>query len=264
MNKRFLGLSLALLLLSTSTNASSSEDDEWEFLMVFPLLWAPSIEGSVSTGGDVVRVDVPFESILDGLAFGLMGDFYASKGNWLIGVRTNYLYTKDSTQTSGLSGDFLGVVSPGHDITTNLHLSVNDLFFGYEVYPKLEILTGIRHTYSHVELEVRALSDEGFININSTTVLANEHLYDWLVGLKYSEFFNDNWGISVMADFNLAGDNDVNRGFNLMGIYRFNDAHNLWFGYRYLNIANSLESGDSIIKIDLKEKGPQIGYAYSF
>lgn len=262
-----LGLFLLVLigLYPLAISAENSEDDEWRFLLVFPMIWAPSIEGSVSSGSDVVRVDTPFDSILDGLAFGLMGDFYATKDKWLIGIRTNYLYTKESTQTKGLTGPIFGsVISPGHEITTKMHLSVNDLFFGYEVYPQLELLTGVRHTYSRVELDINALSSEGIINVNRSSLLAKEHLYDWLIGLKYNKYFNDNWGLSVSADFNLVGDNDVNRGFNLMGIYRFTEAHNLWFGYRYLNIANSIPSGTITIDIDLEEKGPQLGYAYAF
>ncbi|MGY3571554.1 hypothetical protein [Vibrio paucivorans] len=257
---------LSVLALSSPVFANDIQsDDEWEFLLVFPMIWAPSIQGDVNSGGDVVRVDVPFENILDGLAFGLMGDFYAQKGKWLVGVRANYLYMKDEATTQGMTGPIFGtVISPGHNVTTRMHLSVNDLFFGYEVYPKLEILTGVRHTFSQVQLDISARSDEGLININTSSILADEHLFDWLVGLKYNTYFNDDWGISVSADFNLAGDNDVNRSFNLSGIYRFNESHNLWFGYRYLNIANETRSGDTVLEIDLVEKGPQLGYAYSF
>ncbi|MBW3697738.1 hypothetical protein EK599_18825 [Vibrio sp. T187] len=258
-------LLLLLILLSPAAFSENADDEEWEFLIVFPMLWAPSIEGSVSSGPDKVRVDVPFENIWDGLAFGIMGDFYASKGKWLVGVRTNYLYMKDTTETSGLTGPLTGtIISPGHEFTTSMHLSVNDLFFGYEVYPNLEILTGVRHTFSRVELDIRAIDNTGFININGSSLLADEHLFDWLVGLKYNKFFDDQWGVAVSADFNVAGDNDVNRGFNVMGIYRFTEAHNLYFGYRYLNIGNTMDTGGVDIEIDLVEKGPQLGYAYSF
>jgi len=260
---------LALLFfqapLLVAATQETTVEDEWEFLFVFPMLWTPSIEGNVSSGQDVVRVDVPFENIWDGLAFGLMGDFYASKGKWLVGARTNYLYMKDSSETQGLTGPLTGaIISPGHKITTEMHLSVNDLFFGYEVYKNLELLTGLRHTFSRVSLDINALSNDGIVNINGSSILADEHLFDWLLGLKYNHYFNDQWGIAVSADFNVAGDNDVNRGFNLMGIYRFTKAHNLWFGYRYLNIANTTQSGSVELQIDLVEKGPQLGYAYYF
>lgn len=253
------------LLVFLSASVFANEEEEWDFLLVFPMVWAPSIEGSVSSGQDVVRVDVPFENIWDGLAFGLMGDFYATKGKWLVGARANYLYMKDSTQTKGLNGPITGsVISPGHDITTRMHLSVNDLFFGYEVFPNLELLTGVRHTYSQVELDINALSNGGLINVNGSALLAKEHLFDWLVGIKYNKYFDDRWGISVSADFNVVGDNDVNHGFNIMGIYRFTEAHNLWFGYRYLNIANEMKQDGMNLEIDLVEKGPQLGYAYRF
>ncbi len=113
-------------------------------------------------------------------------------------------------------------------------------------------------------MDINALSNDGLINVNGSALLAKEHLFDWLVGIKYNKYFDERWGISVSADFNVAGDNDVNHGFNIMGIYQFTEAHNLWFGYRYLNIANEMKAEGVNIEIDLVEKGPQLGYAYRF
>lgn len=262
---RLLTLLIALVLVVCSVNAESKEESQsWELLLVFPMVWTPSIEGSLTSEGDRVDISVPFSDIWDGLSFGLMGDFYARKDRWLMGIRTNYLYMSNDTITRGLTGPFSGaVIMPQHKIDTNIHLSVNDFFFGYEVFPNLELLTGVRHTYSRLDMAINPLSD-GLIELEGSAVLADEHLFDWLVGLKYTEYFNDNWGISLAVDTNFYGDNDKNQNISLSGVYRFNDKHNLWFGYRYLKIVNKITGGGYDIEIDLVEKGPQLGYAYAF
>jgi hypothetical protein len=80
------------------------------------------------------------------------------------------------------------------------------------------------------------------------------------VGLKYAHWFNQDWGLSLTVDTSIAGDNDVNRGLNLAGMYRLSNLNNIWFGYRYLNIQN--DSGTT--QIDVTQQGPMIGWAFSF
>jgi hypothetical protein len=247
---------VTLLLLSLcSVNAQAEESsDEWQFMLIFPMLWAPGIDGSIGSDSGKVDVSVPFSDIWDGLSFGLMGDFYARKDKWLLGVRTNYLYMNTDATLGG------GIIVKPHDLETNVHLSVNDLIFGYDVYQKLELLTGIRHTFSQVDMKIRVQDGSGFIGTDADVLLAHEHLFDWVVGLKYTEQFGDNWGLALSVDTSIVGDNDTNRSFQLSGTYSFTEAHNLYFGYRYLNIVNQVQG----IEIDLVEAGPQLGYAYRF
>ena len=255
---------VTLLLLSLcSVNAHAEESsDEWQFMLIFPMLWAPGIDGSIGSDSGKVDVSVPFSDIWNGLSFGLMGDFYARKDKWLLGVRTNYLYMNTDT-----SFQHSGIVSADLDLETGVHLSVNDLIFGYDVYNKLELLTGVRHTFSLVNMTVTGSVGIGSgsifgreYDVDSEFQLAKEHLFDWVVGLKYTEQFGDNWGLALSVDTSIVGDNDTNRSFQLSGTYSFTEAHNLYFGYRYLNIVNQVEG----IEIDLVEAGPQLGYAYRF
>lgn len=245
---------LLLLCTCTAHAQTQGENDEWEFMLIFPMLWAPGIDGSIGTDSGKVDVSVPFSDIWDGLSFGLMGDFYARKDKWLLGFRANYLYMKTEATLGG------GLLLKPHDLETNVHLSVNDLIFGYDVYQKLELLTGLRHTFSQVDMKIRVQDGSGFIGSDADVLLAHEHLYDWVVGLKYTEEFGQNWGLALSADVSILGDNDRNQSFQLSGTYSFSKTHNLYFGYRYLNIVNEVEG----VEIDLVEAGPQLGYAYRF
>lgn len=236
-----------------SANERASYDDEWEFLLVFPMIWTPSISGTAGDADGRTDIDIPFSNIVKNLNFGIMGDFYAQKNKWLFGFRTNYLHIKsDTSSTYSPNSPFIP------DITANINLdatmSLNDLFGGYEVAGGLVLLTGVRHTYSRFNVGV---------SINGTPIdpiTSSGHQFDWLVGLKYAHWFNPSWGLSLTVDSSIAGDNDVNRGINLAGMYRLSELNNIWFGYRYLNIQN--DSGTT--QVDVTQQGPMIGWGFTF
>ncbi len=88
-------LSMVLLMLMTHFAAFASEEyelgpdsydegkDEWSYLIAFPMVWAPDISGSISADRERVDIDVPFKNIIDNLNFGVIGELYAQKGDWL-------------------------------------------------------------------------------------------------------------------------------------------------------------------------------------
>ncbi|ABV86567.1 hypothetical protein [Shewanella pealeana] len=270
-------LTAVLLMMVTQSAAFASDEyevgpdsydegkDEWNYLIAFPMVWAPDISGSISADADRVDIDVPFKNIIDNLNFGVIGELYAQKGDWLYSLRINYLRVKSDSQTEGLKGPITGgIISPGHNIETDMHLAVNDFLAGYEVTPGLRLFTGVRHVFSKIDLNVKPLSDDGLIHINANIPIADEHLFDWLVGVTYRYWLSESWGVSVGADTKIYGDNDRDYGFNASALYRFGDLHNVWIGYRYLQIGNDSEVDGVQYEMDFIEKGPQIGWAFSF
>ncbi|MGV2989345.1 hypothetical protein ACE1OE_17005 [Vibrio sp. E150_011] len=256
---RILQWGLILSLLFTSQMAlSNSKSDEWQYLLVFPMIWAPSITGTTGPAGDKVNIDIPFDNIVDNLHFGLMGDFYAQKNKWLFGIRANYLHVKNDSSTQA------GILVPSFNIALDAQMSLNDAFGGYEVTKGLVLLSGVRHTYSNIKVDVAPNSDRPFWNDKSGTIVAKGHQFDWLIGLKYQHRFNEDWGISLTVDTSVVGDNDVNRGINLAGTYRLSKLNNIWFGYRYLNIQNTTDSNKGPVEVDVTQKGPMLGWAFSF
>ena len=240
-------------------------DDNWQYLISFPMVWMPKIDGTIEADRERVDLKIPFKNIIDNLHFGIMGDLYAQKGRWLYSLRLNYLLVKSDTQTEGLSGPITGgIISPGHNFETTIHMAANDFLAGYEVTPGLRLLAGVRQIYSKLELDITPLSDDGFIKVNERINVSRENDFDMLVGLTYRYWFDDDWGISAGLDTKLFGQSDRNNGFNISVMYRLNEVHNIWIGYRYLHIGNDIEKEEVVQKTDFKEYGPQFGWAFRF
>ena len=157
-------LTVILLLMLANSAAQADDiyqvgpdspvDDEWNYLIAFPMVWAPDISGSIIADAERVDIDVPFNDILSNLNFGVIGELYAQKGNWLYSLRVNYLRIKSDSNTEGLTGPITGgIISPGHNVETDMHLAVNDFLAGYEVAPGLRLFTGVRHVFSKIDLK---------------------------------------------------------------------------------------------------------------
>ena len=129
---------LFLALLTTgqvSQTAAADPSNKWDFAIVFPMIWAPEIKGKVEGGGDRIDINVPFDQIVENLNFGLMGDFYATRGKWSYALKLNYLQTKDETVTDGLNSPIWGIpIAPQHKVKTELRMSANDLLVRYQVH----------------------------------------------------------------------------------------------------------------------------------
>ena len=239
--------------------------DDWNYLVAFPMVWAPSINGEITTDGERLELEIPFSDIFDSLNFGLIGELYAQKGKWLYSLRFDYMRVSSKTDTEGLTGPLTGtVIAPAHRIRTKLQMAANDLLVGYEVYPGLRLLTGVRHIYANANLEVSPLSDEGIIKIEDSFNLTTTSDFDWLVGATYRYWFTDDWGVAAAFDTKIVGDNDRDIGFNAQAIYRFGGLHNVWIGYRYLQIGNDSIENNIKTEVDFIQHGPQIGWAFTF
>lgn len=247
------------------TYQENPDFDDWNYLVAFPMIWAPSINGEIDTEGERVDIEVPFSNIVENLHFGMIGELYAQKGKWLYSLRLDYMRVKTSEETQGLTGPITGgIISPGHKFDIKIQMAANDLLVGYEVYPGLRILTGVRQIYAKVDLSVSPLSSEGIIHINKYINITHSNQFDWLVGATYRYWLSDYWGISAAFDTMLYGDSDRDLGFNVAAIYRFGDFHNIWMGYRYLQIGNDSIEDDIKTEIDFIQHGPQLGWAFTF
>jgi len=251
--------------IGPDTYKENPEFDDWHFLIAFPMIWAPSINGEIIADTERVDIEVPFNNIIENLHFGMIGELYAQKGKWLYSLRLDYMRIKTSEETLGLVGPITGgIISPGHKFDIKLQMAANDLLVGYEAYPGLRILTGIRQIYAKVDLNISPLSNEGLIQIEKKLNLTHSNQFDWLVGATYRHWFSDDWGISAAFDTMLYGDSDRDFGFNVAAIYRFGDLHNIWMGYRYLQIGNDSIENNIKTEIDFIQHGPQVGWAFTF
>ena len=231
-----------------SGNPLPAREDKWRFTIAFPMLWAPDIDGNIR-GEEPVDFKVKFDDILDRLSFGLMFELYANRGPYGMAFRTSYMRVEDENSRSGLIDT---------RIKTSLDMAVSDLLASFRVHDKVRLVTGLRHVYAKVELDV--FSQIGSQEIfNESITVADESDIDSLLGINFNHWFNDRWGIMLNADSNIAGDNDRDHGVELRALYRLGKLNNFWFGYRYLRIGNDY-SGDNIdYKVDMTQTGPTLG-----
>jgi hypothetical protein len=76
-----------LLFISLLQPGVAQTQDKWHYSLVFPMIWAPDIEGSIEGGGERIDFTIPFGDIVENLNIGIMGEFFAEKGNWSYGIK---------------------------------------------------------------------------------------------------------------------------------------------------------------------------------
>ena len=264
MTIRIITLFIATLVTLLPINKTVAAAGAWDFTIAFPMIWAPEINGKVEGGGDRIDINVPFDKIVEDLNFGLMGDFYATRGKWSYALKLNYLQTKDETVTDGLDSPIWGIpIAPRHQVKTELKMSANDFLVRYQAHKYALFYTGVRYFFTKVDMDITPLGT-GIIAIDKHINIADEHLFDWLIGITLGHWFNSHLGFSLSGDAAIAGDNDKDYSANTILFYRLNKLHNIWAGYRYLEISNESES--DVGKLDMKfaQQGPMIGWAFTF
>jgi len=255
---------LSTALISQAVAASDATSDQWKFTIAFPMVWAPDINGKIEGDGNRVDISIPFDQITENLNFGFMGDFYAAKGKWSYVLKLTYLRTEDETVTDGLDAPNWGItIAPQHQIITELQLSANDLLVRYETHKNVLLYTGVRYFFTKVDMDITPLGP-GIITISQNINVADEHLFDWLIGISLSHKFNNRWGFMITGDAGLAGDNDRDFSVNAVVAYKINKLNNVWVGYRYLEIGNDTESDGLEFDITFAQQGPMLGWAFTF
>jgi hypothetical protein len=236
-----------------SGNPLPARDDQWQFTIAFPMIWAPAINGKIR-GGEPLDFTIPFKDILDKLSFGLMFELYANRGPYGLAFRTNYLRTEDEVSRSGLLET---------RISTRLDMGVNDLLASFRVHDKVRLVTGVRHILAKVELDVYSTLGNTEV-FNERIVVTDDHKFDLLLGINFNHWFNDKWGIMLNSDLGVAGDNDRDFSTEFRALYRLSDLNNFSFGLRYLNIGSDAIVDGVATSLDMQQVGPTVGWVFTF
>lgn len=258
-------LSVFLALSTTKARATeTSGGDQWNFIVAFPMIWAPEISGKVAGDCDNINIKIPFEDIVKDLNFGFMGDFYAIKGRWSYALKLTYLQTKEDTTTDELKGPTWGItIAPQRQIKTDLKLSANDFLVRYDLYKNILAYTGVRYFYTKIDMNIKPFGS-GIITVDRHINIANDNLFYWIVGFSYSHWFSQLIGFGLSGDTAVAGDNDRDISANIVMFFRLSKLNNIWAGYRYLQIGNKTESDVGALDITFTQQGPMLGWAFTF
>ena len=146
-------------------------------------------------------------------------------------------------------------------IETDLKMGVNDFLATWQVHDDVRLVTGIRHVHAKLNLGIttRLPPDQ-----TEQVKVTDDNMYDFLFGLSYSHWFNQRWGLMLNADVGLFGDNDRDFSAEFRALYRISDLNNVWFGVRYLQIGNDSTASGHLVKTDMTQAGPTVGWAFTF
>ena len=236
-----------------SGNPLPRREDQWRFTIAFPMVWMPGIDGKIR-GGENIDFTISFDDILDSLSFGMMFELYANRGPYGLAFRSNYMRVEDENSRSGLLDT---------RVETELHMGVNDLLASFRVHDKVRLVTGVRHVFAKLELDI--YSTLGNIEIIDRQVtVTDENMFDLVFGINFNHWITDKWGLMLNADLGVAGDNDRNEAVEFRALYRISDLNNFGVGYRYLHIVNDSEDEGIIYEVDMTQHGPTFGWAFTF
>lgn len=260
MTKSIIAAGLALLMALTAQTARSDSgnplpatDDQWRFTIAFPMIWAPEINGKIR-GEESIDFTIKFSDILENLSFGFMGELYANKGPYGFAFRTNYMSVENEMSRTGLV-----------DISaqTELTMGINDLLASFRVHDKVRLVTGVRHVFAKLDLDVQTSIGDNEI-LNEQVTVMDDNSYDLLFGINLSHWFTDRWGIMLNSDVGVVGDNDRDFSIEFRALVRVSELNNFWFGFRYLNIGSDTHTDGVELKVDMTQLGPTVGWAFTF
>ena len=236
-----------------SGNPIPATDDEWRFTIAFPMIWAPQVTGKIR-GDEQIDFTIEFRDILDNLDFGFMGELYANKGRYGFAFRTNYMRVENEMSRTGLVN---------LRAQTELTMGVNDLLASFQVHDKVRLVTGVRHVFAKLDLDLETSIGNGEV-VNSELTITDSDNLDLLFGLNFTHWLSDRWGLMLNADIGIVGDNDRDFSTEFRALYRISKLNNFWFGYRYLLIGSDATADGVDYKLDMTEVGPTVGWAFTF
>ena len=248
----------AMACTTAAAFASEAADEPWQFGVTIPL-WAPQINGNVTTKGVQRDVDISFDQLKDHLdaAFSLAVDIHKGK----FGIYGDVGYMKFTGEPKGPNG--------GHG-NFDLKFLIADAGLSYLLvkteseHPFLLAGTlGVRYWY--VNLDLTARDSGGNVLVNGSN---SRDLLDPMVGLRGSQYVTRKLHLDLAGDVGGFGmtDNQADLDWSATGVVTYDVVK--WFslsaGYKALAIDTSKGSGAHKHGLDLIFHGVLIAANFNF
>jgi hypothetical protein len=180
---------------ASAQTTAPAESGRWT-LTVAPYLWATSLEGNTSSGGVDADVDLPFNDIVDNLAFGGMLGVDVRKGRF--GVIFDGVVARQETESDiqqveldmTVDSSWLGVAPYYRVVDWTYRQSASGQPLRFVVEP----LAGLR--YTHFRVETDGTGPRG----NGRQVDRTENWTDPLVGTRFAVDLADQWQVFGEGD----------------------------------------------------------------
>lgn len=260
---RFWFLLTCLFIQAPAVALAEQLDDDWHYSLLFPMIWAPDIKGDIRVGNDKYKVTIPFDEKIKDLDTGIIGEFFLRKGNWIGGVKLNYMRSQTEEVTDGIKIPGGPTLIAPHRLKSESEEGIMDLVLGYRVHDSLIIYGGARQFGQKFTLDITPLEGGG-VGIDTRIDLVDESYRDAILGLTWSSAFSERWSLTLSGDGNIAGDSDRNLFLDARIRFKISQLNNLWFGYRGSRIKLSPATEGERITTDFRQHGPTIGWAFVF
>ncbi|MCA0930386.1 porin family protein [Ruegeria profundi] len=229
--------------LAASATVANAQDGRWTYAASIYLFAA---ETTTQIGS--VESKLSFSDALENLDMAFMGAFEASNDQWSFGL--DYMYTN-----LGFTGDTPGNVFSSAE--TSLKTQILTGFVAYRVLENqnasVDVAGGFRYFDTETELNL-----VGGPPVPSVT--ASEDWIDPIIGVRANMRFSDRWSGTAFLDYGgFDGDSETWQVL-LSADYALNENWDLRFGYRYLDVENTISGTD----FSFEQSGPIFGATYRF
>ena len=235
----------SLLLAGTAGAADAIET--WQHTVVVYGMGA-SMDGTSQIGPLSVPVDISMSEVFDNLKMGGMAAYRADNGTWAFIGDVTYMHL-GATQhyANSRKGD------------VDLEQTTVMMNAARRITPHLEALFGVAYFHIQSDLELSG----PLIGRRAAGVSAQ--WVDPAIGLQWTQPFGSRWSFSLRGDlggFGMGSDLLV----HALAALRFQQNDHLgWLvGYRLIDFDYEEGEGLDYKRFDLQEKGPALGFAYTF
>jgi hypothetical protein len=231
-----------MALLSIAAPAVAQDDGGWNFVLQ-PYFLAPAMDGSSAVGPINADIDISRKDVLRNLNIGFLGYVEVSKGNFAVGVDTNYM-NLDATPNAQRIGADVG------------QLAVQPMLF-YRVGPWFELMAGARYNKIKVEIE----SPLPVIDGRSRSV-------DWvdpLVGFRFQGPLTKSLQFSLLANIGgIVAGSDLSYQVRPMLNLGVGSGITIDAGFQWAYMDYETGSGLRRFAYDVSTTGPILGATFRF
>lgn len=238
----------ALRLLAVAAVASASaaqaapRDEGWQFTLQ-PYLLAPAMDGSSGIAGLNVGVDVSRKDVISNLNIGFLGYVEAARGDWAIGVDTNYMN--------------LDATPDDQRISANISQTAVQPMVFYRISPNFELMGGIRYNSIGIEFE--------FENPNIASRSRRKDWVDPIIGARVNLPIGGRNSFSFLGNIGGFGvGSDISLQVRPMLNFGISGSTTIDVGYQWVYMDYESGSGLNRFAYDVMTEGPILGITFTF
>jgi hypothetical protein len=212
--------------------------------------WVPGMDASLETRFGDLEASPSGGDIISSLDMVFMGTFEASNGSW--GVMTDILYVDLSENKNTPFGVLFA------DGKVDLEMSAISGYLTYNIMETSNAVYTLAGGFRYFDVDSTATLRAGLLPAESATL--KDSWIDPIIGVRGNWKLSEKWSATGFVDFGgLVGSSETWQVVATAN-YDFNENWQARFGYRYMDISQTIRGRD----LDIGLSGPVVSIAYRF